>query len=132
MKPQLDFADYNKGKEAFVKLFSSPKTKKIFEPTYHAVKRVLELGHKRNPKILPELDSCFINVKRKIDNEERLKFLALFAITYPIHCAFDSEWANKPMNKQVIGIIKQLHDLAHFTDIANIQSKHNKWANIKE
>lgn len=104
--------EYNRGKEDFNKLFNTPKTIKIFEPTYHAVLKIYELGHKRNPKIIKRFDKLLGKVDVEIKDIDRLKTLALFSITYPIHCAYVPNWKNHYRNIETIKICKELYELA--------------------
>ena len=111
-----DFLEYNKGKEDCNRLFFSKKTQAIFEPTYHAVRKIYELGHKRNPTILKDFDKAFPKglVKIKITNEDRLKTLALFSITYPIHIAYEPNYKKMDRVKLWLDICERLVESASF------------------
>ena len=120
MKPpdmdRVAWDEYRKGMNDFTKLFNNKKKVACFEPTYLAVKKVYEVGHKRNPKILKDFDKAFPShcIKVKITNEDRLKTLALFSLTYPIHIEFEPDFANQARVKLWLDICKRLVQSASF------------------
>ena len=115
MTPEA-WEEYREGMEDFKKLFNNKKKVACFEPTYQAVKKVYELGHKRNPKIIKDFDKVFPShcIKIKITDKDRIKTLALFSVTYPIHIEFEPEFKNQARVKAWLDICKRLVKSARF------------------